>query len=119
MLVPVRIGSLLYPTRARRLTSATAPGNGAKMKIWQCYDNLPAQQWFYTGDNRVALTNRGLCLDLTNGMSRLPSRTDMKPGSKQNANVMQTWQCTPGNTNQIWTSNPTVQRRSLRYSQNK
>lgn len=39
------------------------------MKIWQCYDNLPAQQWFYTGDNRVALTNRGLCLDLTNGKS--------------------------------------------------
>lgn len=40
------------------------------MKIWQCYDNLPAQQWFYTGDNRVALTNRGLCLDLTDGKSQ-------------------------------------------------
>lgn len=41
------------------------------MKIWQCYDNLPAQQWFYTGDNRVALTNRGLCLDLTDGKLRI------------------------------------------------
>lgn len=37
------------------------------MKIWQCYDGLAAQQWYYTGDNRIALTNQGLCLDLTNG----------------------------------------------------
>lgn len=88
------------------------------MKIWQCYDNLPAQQWFYTGDNRVALTNRGLCLDLTDGACSFPVYTDYK-GKKTNANVMQTWECTPGNTNQIWTSDPTVQRRSLRYSQNK
>lgn len=88
------------------------------MKIWQCYDNLPAQQWFYTGDNRVALTNRGLCLDLTDGACFFRVDTDYQ-GKKTNANVMQTWECTPGNTNQIWTSDPTVQRRSLRYSQNK
>ena len=30
------------------------------MKIWQCYDNLPAQAWFYTADNRVALTGKGM-----------------------------------------------------------
>jgi hypothetical protein len=29
------------------------------MKIWQCYDNLPAQAWYYTSDNRIALTGKG------------------------------------------------------------
>jgi hypothetical protein len=29
------------------------------MKIWQCYDNLPAQAWYYTGDNRIAVTGKG------------------------------------------------------------
>lgn len=29
------------------------------MKIWQCYDNLPAQEWYYTADNRIALENQG------------------------------------------------------------
>ena len=60
------------------------------MKIWQCYDNLPAQEWYYTDDNRVALENQGFCLDLTKG-------------SLTNGNQVQTWQCTNGNTNQIWT----------------
>jgi len=36
-----------------------APANGVGMKIWQCFDNLPAQDWFYTADNRVALTGTG------------------------------------------------------------
>ena len=30
------------------------------MKIWTCYDNLKAQKWFYTNDNRIALENQGL-----------------------------------------------------------
>ena len=29
------------------------------MKIWQCYDNLPAQAWYYTNDNRIAVTGKG------------------------------------------------------------
>ena len=29
------------------------------MKIWQCYDNLPAQAWYYTDDERIALTGQG------------------------------------------------------------
>ena len=37
-----------------------APANGVQLKIWQCYDNLPAQQWYYTGDNRIALENQGV-----------------------------------------------------------
>lgn len=36
------------------------PGNAIGMKIWQCYDNLAAQKWFFTDDNRIALENRGL-----------------------------------------------------------
>ena len=72
------------------LDAGSSPSNGIGMKIWTCYDNLPAQQWFYTGDNRIALENQGFCLDLTNG-------------STADGNVLQTWSCTTGNTNQVWT----------------
>ncbi|TFK67156.1 hypothetical protein BDN72DRAFT_899185 [Pluteus cervinus] len=73
------------------LDAGSAPGNGVGMKIWQCYDNLPAQDWWYTDDNRIALTNQGLCLDLTNG-------------NYSNSNQIQTWQCTDNNNNQEWVS---------------
>ncbi|TFK23371.1 carbohydrate-binding module family 13 protein, partial [Coprinopsis marcescibilis] len=66
------------------------PGDGTKMKIWQCYDNVPAQSWFYTDDKRISLTNRGQCLDLTNG--------DTCSG-----NIMQIWGCSYNNANQVWT----------------
>ncbi|KAF8810387.1 hypothetical protein BYT27DRAFT_7186611 [Phlegmacium glaucopus] len=72
------------------LDAGSTPGNGVGMKIWQCFDNLPAQQWVYTDDNRIALENQGQCLDLTNG-------------ALTNSNQVQTWQCTNFNTNQIWT----------------
>ena len=36
-----------------------APANGVGMKIFQCFDNLPAQAWFYTADDRIALTGTG------------------------------------------------------------
>ncbi|KAF8999270.1 ricin B lectin domain-containing protein [Cyathus striatus] len=71
------------------LDAGSSPANGVGMKIWQCYDNLPAQQWYYTGDNRISLENRGQCLDLTNG-------------NLANSNQIQIWQCTDNNTNQIW-----------------
>jgi hypothetical protein len=57
------------------------------MKIWECYTGLPQQDWYYTGDNRIALTNQGMCLDLTDGVLT-------------NGNRLQVWQCTDGNTNQ-------------------
>jgi hypothetical protein len=62
------------------------------MKIWTCYDGLPQQDWWWTGDNRIALTNQGMCLDLTDG-------------NLSDGNQLQVWQCNTGNTNQ-W-----VQRR--------
>ncbi|KAF6763220.1 ricin B lectin domain-containing protein [Ephemerocybe angulata] len=67
------------------------PNYGTKMKIWSCYDNLPAQNWYYTDDKRIALANKGFCLDLTNG-------------DTSNYNVMQIWGCTNGNVNQIWST---------------
>ncbi|KAF8914421.1 ricin B lectin domain-containing protein [Gymnopilus junonius] len=72
------------------LHAGSNSGNTVGMKIWQCYDNLPAQQWYYTDDNRIALEGKGLCLDLTDGIL-------------SNSNRLQTWQCTDGNANQIWT----------------
>ncbi|KAF9529141.1 G-X-X-X-Q-X-W domain-containing protein [Crepidotus variabilis] len=70
------------------LDAGSTPANAVGMKIWTCYDNLPAQQWFYTDDNRIALQN-GLCLDLPNGVLA-------------NSNQLQTWQCTDNNNNQVW-----------------
>ncbi|KAF8960460.1 ricin B lectin domain-containing protein [Flammula alnicola] len=72
------------------LDAGTNPANGIGLKIWQCYDNLPAQQWYYTEDNRIALEGQGFCTDLTNGI-------------QTNSNQLQTWQCTDNNVNQIWT----------------
>ncbi|KAJ3552595.1 hypothetical protein NM688_g4074 [Phlebia brevispora] len=77
------------------LDAGSSPGNGVGMKIWQCYPDLPAQEWYYTDDNRIALFNQGLCLDLTNG--------DLTDGT-----VLQTWQCTANDINQIWTTSPGV-----------
>jgi len=72
------------------LDAGTSPANGVPLKIWQCYDNLPAQQWYYTGDNRIALENQGFCTDLENGIMT-------------NSNTVQTWTCTDNNNNQVWT----------------
>ncbi|KAJ3495266.1 hypothetical protein NLJ89_g10653 [Agrocybe chaxingu] len=41
------------------LDAGSAPANGVGMKIWECFDNLPAQQWFFTTDDRIALEGRG------------------------------------------------------------
>ncbi|KAJ8507542.1 hypothetical protein ONZ45_g10099 [Pleurotus djamor] len=72
------------------LDSGLTPGNGVQLKIWQCFDNLGAQKWWYTGDKHIALEGKGQCLDLTGG-------------NNWNGNVIQTWECFYGNKNQIWT----------------
>ena len=112
------------------------PANGVALKIWQCYDNLPAQQWYFTDDSRIALEGRGMHalfidifdeLRMANPMISshpslhflwLPSESvrnvadnllitglcvDLPNGDLTNANQVQTWQCTDGNVNQIWT----------------
>ncbi|KAH6879697.1 G-X-X-X-Q-X-W domain-containing protein [Coprinopsis sp. MPI-PUGE-AT-0042] len=46
------------------LDAGSNPASGVKMKIWQCYDNLPAQQWAYTIDStiRTSSTSKHLAL---------------------------------------------------------
>ena len=65
--------------------------NGVKMKIWQCFSNLPQQTWTpVTTSGTIKLTTANFCLDLTGGI-------------KTNQNVLQIWTCGGGNANQIWT----------------
>ncbi|RXW19552.1 hypothetical protein EST38_g6302 [Candolleomyces aberdarensis] len=74
------------------LDAGSSPANGVQMKIWQCFDNLAAQQWTFTSDNRITLGGTPLCLDLTQG-------------NTGNSNVLQTWECGNFNTNQAWSIN--------------
>lgn len=71
------------------LDAGSNPGNGVQLKLWQCYDNLPAQAWIATQDTRIVLAGTALCIDL-------PS------GNTANGQVLQTWTCGDGNTNQIF-----------------
>ncbi|KAG6917259.1 hypothetical protein DXG01_003206 [Tephrocybe rancida] len=41
------------------LDAGADPHPGVPVKIWQCFPNLPAQTWFYTADNRIALKDTG------------------------------------------------------------
>ncbi|KAF5314651.1 hypothetical protein D9611_007089 [Ephemerocybe angulata] len=72
------------------LDAGSSPTNGTKLKLWDCYDNLPAQSWYFTDDNRIALKDQGFCIDLPDG-----KQTD--------GQVLQIWACSTGNTNQVWT----------------
>ncbi|KAJ7087957.1 G-X-X-X-Q-X-W domain-containing protein [Mycena belliarum] len=72
------------------LDAGSGPANGVGMKIWQCFDGLAAQTWFYDGvQETLTLYNQGQCLDLTDG--------DLTNGRQA-----QIWQCTAGNANQVW-----------------
>ncbi|KAJ8514789.1 hypothetical protein ONZ45_g7698 [Pleurotus djamor] len=72
------------------LDAGNNPSNGVQMKIWKCYQNLPAQTWYYTNDKRLAVKDKGQCLDLEGGKTF-------------NGNLVQTWKCTDNNSNQVWT----------------
>ncbi|KAJ9098956.1 hypothetical protein QFC19_006180 [Naganishia cerealis] len=69
--------------------------NGADVKIWQCYNDLPAQNLWLTGDNHIAVTGDNQCLDVT----AESGPTQSKPyGSLKD---LQSWQCSGGNGNQV------------------
>jgi hypothetical protein len=57
--------------------------------VYTCYPGTAAQHWYFTGDKRLAITGGTQCLDF--------STTSGAP---------QTYACTPGNTNQVWTPGP-------------
>lgn len=63
--------------------------NGVKLQIWTCSSTNTNQQFYYTGDYRLAWTNHGKCTDLTDG-------------SLANGNRIQIWTCGNGNPNQVW-----------------
>ncbi|XP_006462966.1 hypothetical protein AGABI2DRAFT_194010 [Agaricus bisporus var. bisporus H97] len=77
------------------LDAGSSPALGVGMKIWQCIDNLPAQQWLYNNDNQIILANQNtnFCLDLTDG-------------NLANTNQLQIWECATGNENQVWLEGP-------------
>ncbi|TFK97690.1 ricin B lectin domain-containing protein [Pterulicium gracile] len=72
-------------------TSATPP-DGTGLKIWQCYDDLVAQQWFFDGSTKQIWLNNnagGGCVDLTDG-------------DTANGRQVQVWSCGWDNPNQAW-----------------
>lgn len=71
------------------LDAGSSPANGIGMKIWQCYDNLIAQDWSYQSERYIRLGSTGQCLDLRNG-------------DYLNSNIVQTWECNNANPNQLW-----------------
>ncbi|KAL5507691.1 hypothetical protein ACEPAH_5309 [Sanghuangporus vaninii] len=64
--------------------------DGTKLQIWDCSNNGNAnQQFYYTGDFRLAWTDHGKCVDLTDG-------------NLSDGNLPQVWSCGNGNPNQVW-----------------
>ena len=81
----------IFPFTSIPHTQTLIGADGVKMKIWQCFANLPQQTWTpVTTSGTIQLTTANFCLDLTDG-------------NKANQNVLQIWTCGGGNTNQIWT----------------
>ena len=89
-----------------------APTSGTAMKIWECYSGLAAQTWYYTSDDRISLQNQGMLLFIT-GCRRLVliviprfagQCLDLTNGSLNDGTVMQIWECTDNDTNQVWTT---------------
>ncbi|TFK22298.1 hypothetical protein FA15DRAFT_657639 [Coprinopsis marcescibilis] len=68
--------------------------SGVKVRMWPCIQNRPAQQWIYSlTDRTFRLANTNQCLDLTDGRLEV-------------GNELQTWECLPGNEDQIWLVEP-------------
>ncbi|TFY59558.1 hypothetical protein EVG20_g7741 [Dentipellis fragilis] len=63
--------------------------DGNLVQLWECVDGNTNQQWYYTGDKRLAWTDHGKCLDLTDG--------NQAPGT-----VIKIWTCTDNDDNQVW-----------------
>ncbi|WOO83153.1 uncharacterized protein LOC62_04G006632 [Vanrija pseudolonga] len=62
-----------------------SPGNGVKLKVWDCYD-VPQQRW-HVHDGKIGLAGHNLCMDTTDGLA-------------VHGTVLQIWQCYDGNQNQ-------------------
>jgi len=76
-------GSVIVSGTNFALDAGVNPHNNVPAKVWTSYPGLEQQTWYLTDDNRIAITGGNQCLD----------EGDSGP---------QTYQCTTGNTNQIW-----------------
>ncbi|KAI9636615.1 ricin B-like lectin [Dioszegia hungarica] len=76
-------GSITIPGTNFALDIGLNPGNNGALKVWESYPGSPQQTWYLTDDNRIAQTGGNQCLD-------------------EGDNGVQTYQCTTGNTNQVW-----------------
>ncbi|WWC88964.1 uncharacterized protein L201_003879 [Kwoniella dendrophila CBS 6074] len=79
-------GSVILSGTGLALDAGSNPGNNGALKVWTSYPGLYQQTWYLTGDNRIAITGGNQCLD-------------------EGVNGVQTYQCTTGNTNQIFNVN--------------
>jgi len=75
------------------LDAGSSPANGVRMKVWECFNGLAAQQWVYTDDNHIVLQGTNFCLDVTDG-------------DLSNANQLQIYTCGAGNNNQVFLKGP-------------
>jgi len=76
-------GSVLLHGTDLALDAGSNPGNNGLLKVWTSYPGLYQQTWYLTGDNRIAITGGNQCLD-------------------EGVNGPQTYQCTTGDTYQVW-----------------
>lgn len=89
--------------------------NGVGAKLWTCYPGLTQQTFYYTDDNRVSSSgaNSGckahaplLCQLAIQGGTTCLDKTANAPIQQSSLfqyYPTQSWQCTTGNTNQVWT----------------
>jgi hypothetical protein len=75
-----------YTTTISCLDAGSNPANNGPAKLYTCYPGLAQQHWYFTADDRLALTGGNQCLDRANGNG-----------------APQTYNCLTGNTNQMWT----------------
>lgn len=80
-------GSVVLSGTNLALDAGENPGNNGALKVWTSYPGLYQQTWYLTDDERIAITGGDQCLD-------------------EGDNGIQTYQCTTGNTNQIFHVRP-------------
>ncbi|WVF69497.1 hypothetical protein IAT40_004274 [Kwoniella sp. CBS 6097] len=77
-------GSVILYGSTYALDAFTGSANNSPVRIQTSTPGAFQQTWYLTNDNRIAITGGNQCLD-------------------EGANGPQTYQCTTGNTNQVWT----------------
>ncbi|KAK4686028.1 hypothetical protein P7C73_g4100, partial [Tremellales sp. Uapishka_1] len=75
-------GSILLHGTSYALDAGTTPANNQDLHLYTS-SGVSQQTWFFTGDNRIAITGGTQCLD-------------------ESVSGPQTYQCTPEDTNQVW-----------------